>query len=147
MLGMHDNHDELTHYRLDRVRNLRLSEDIAVPIENRLGENALSLVRNKIATQVAHFGGEETRIVLEYTPGQIPNAILYDLAGDEVRVKKMKDGRMRATFCKQNSITLRGWLLQYAGMFKVIFKNICFAVCGPEGSANYTVSRDVFSRV
>ena len=29
--------------------------------------------------------------------------------------------------------------------FAKCFKNICFAVCGPEDSANYTVSRDVFS--
>ena len=120
VLGMHDNHEDFTSYRLDRIRNLQISNELAVPARERLGKNADEVIKKRLMTQVFHYGGEETRIVLEYIPEQISNAILYDFAGKDIRVRKACDGRMRAFFYKQNSITLRGWLLQHAAMFEVI---------------------------
>ena len=120
MLGMHDQHDELTHYRLDRVRNLCISQELEIPAEKRLGKNAGEIIQRKIASQVEHYGGEEIRIVLEYLPGQIENGILYDFVGEKVRVEKADGDHMRASFYKQDSITLQGWLIRNASMFEVV---------------------------
>ncbi len=120
LMGMHDHHNELTHYRLDRIRNLHISEKKEIPAQQRLGEDAVVVIQKKIASQVDHYGGEDTRIVLEYNPGQIENGILYDFVGENVRIQKLKDGRMRASFNKQDSVTLRGWLMRYCAMFEVV---------------------------
>ena len=121
LLGVHDNHDDFTCYRLDRIRNLSILDESAVPAQERLGKDADEVIRKRLMTQVSHYGGEEIRIVLEYSPDQISNAILFDFTGKAIRVSKAEDnGRMRASFYKQNSVTLRGWLLQHAAIFEVI---------------------------
>ena len=67
-----------------------------------------------------HFQGELIRVEVEYEPGQAANAILYDFAGENIRVRKLENGRCRAVFQKMDSVTLVGWFMQHAGMYKVI---------------------------
>lgn len=64
--------------------------------------------------------GELIRVEVEYEPGQAANAILYDFAGENIRVRKLENGRCRAVFQKMDSVTLVGWFMQHAGMYKVI---------------------------
>ena len=120
LVGMHDHHEDLTHYRLDRIRDLKISEEKAVPAEERLGKDAKTIIQKMIDRAVNHYSGEEICVVLEYYPGQAENAILYDFTGGKMHTQKMKDGRMRASFWKMNSVTLSGWLMQYASMYEVI---------------------------
>lgn len=67
-----------------------------------------------------HFQGELIRVEVEYEPSQAANAILYDFAGENIRVRKLENGRCRAVFQKMDSVTLVGWFMQHAGMYKVI---------------------------
>ena len=120
LIGSHDNHDGLTHYRLDRILNLCISDEYAIDAKEKVGPNPESYIQNYIKESVDHYAGDVIRIEVEYEPDPAMNAILYDFAGKDVKVHKQKDGLYRATFSKMNSVTLIGWFLQYGNWFKVI---------------------------
>ncbi len=102
LIGSHDNHDGLTNYRLDRVENLTISEENLIDAKEKIGQNPELYIQEYIEKSVNHFSGESIRIEVEYEPGQVTNAIC------------------RAVFSKMNSVTLTGWFMKYANMFKVI---------------------------
>lgn len=58
LIGSHDNHDGLTHYRLDRILNLRISEEYAIDAKEKVGPNPESYIQNYIEESVNHFSGE-----------------------------------------------------------------------------------------
>ncbi len=120
LIGAHDKYDGLTNYRLDRVENLMMSEEIMVMPDKKLGVNPELIIQKYIEDSVDHFSGKTIRIELEYEPGQASNAILHDFAGDKINVRKLKNGKCHASFTKMDSIMLAGWFMQYADRFKVI---------------------------
>lgn len=120
LIGSHDNHEGLTNYRLDRIENLEMSEEYAIDAKEKIGVNPELIIQKYIQESVNHFSGETIRIEVEYEPNQVTNAILYDFAGKNAKVKKLENGKCRAVFSKMDSVTLTGWFLQYASMFKVV---------------------------
>lgn len=120
LIGVHDHYDNITNYRLDRVRNLRIDEQDVIPAKEKLGEYPELAIQNYVKRSVGHFAGELVTVELEYTPGQITNAILYDFVGKDARVSRMPDGRARVRFRKYESVTLAAWVLQHADLFQVI---------------------------
>lgn len=120
LIGAHDHHDGLTHYRLDRIVNLSISDENAIDAKEKIGSNPEIYIRSYIEESVNHFSGEHVRIKVEYTPDAVTNAILYDFAGKDIVVHKQKDETYLATFTKMSSVALIGWFLQYANRFKVL---------------------------
>ena len=120
LIGAHDNHDNLVNYRLDRIVNLTMSEEKAIDAKEKVGVNPEMIIQEYIEKSVDHFQGELIRVEVEYEPSQAANAILYDFAGENIRVRKLENGRCRAVFQKMDSVTLVGWFMQHAGMYKVI---------------------------
>lgn len=78
------------------------------------------VIQNYIKKSVNHFSGDTIRIEVEYEPSPSTNAILYDFAGDGIRVRPLEKGKYKAVFKKMDSVTLVGWFVQYANRFKVI---------------------------
>ena len=120
LIGSHDNHKGLTHYRLDRILNLCISDEYAIDAKEKVGPNPEMFIQNYIEESVNHYSGDAVRIEVEYEPDPAMNAILYDFAGKDIKVRKQKNGLYRASFTKMNSVTLIGWFLQYGNWFKVI---------------------------
>ena len=96
LIGVHDNHDNLVNYRLDRIVNLTMSDERAVDAKEKVGVNPEMIIQEYIEKSVDHFQGELIRVEVEYEPGQAANAILYDFAGENIRVRKLENGRCRA---------------------------------------------------
>ena len=120
LIGSHDNHEGLTSYRLYRIENLTMSEEYLIDAKEKIGQNPELYIQEYIEKSVNQFSGESIRIVVAYEPNQVTNAILYDFAGSSVKVRKQPNGSCTAVFSKMNSVTLMGWFMQYANMFKVI---------------------------
>lgn len=120
LIGAHDNYSGLTHYRLDRIVDLQISDEYAIDAKEKIGANPETYIQNYIEESVNYFSGDVIRIEVEYTPDAVTNAILYDFAGKDIKVKKCKDGVYRASFTKMNSVTLLAWFLQYVNRFKVL---------------------------
>lgn len=98
LIGSHDNHNGLTNYRLDRVENLSMSDEYSIDAKEKIGVNPEIIIQDYIQKSVNHFYGDTIRIEVEYEPGQVTNAILYDFAGDNISVRKIKDRRYRSVF-------------------------------------------------
>lgn len=120
LIGSHDNHEGLTNYRLDRIENLTMLDENSIDATEKIGQNPELYIQEYIKESVNHFFGELISIEVEYEPSRTTNAILYDFVGGSVNVRKQSDGKCRAVFSKMYSVTLTGWFMQYANMFKVI---------------------------
>lgn len=120
LIGSHDNHDGLTHYRLDRIINLHISDENIIDAKEKVGSNPENYIQKYIEESVNHFSGELVRIEVQYKPDPITNAILYDFAGKDIKVHKQDGDVYNASFMKMNSVTLAGWFLQYCNRFKVL---------------------------
>lgn len=120
LIGNHDKYDNLTHYRLDRIENMRISELDMTKAEVKLGQNPEIKIREYIKQSVSQYSGEKVRLTLEFTPNQANNSIIHDFVGDDVWLRHLKNGNLEITFSKLNSPTLIAWLLQNAGRFKVV---------------------------
>ena len=120
LIGAHDNHEGLTNYRLDRIENMSMSSENAILAEEKIGINPEFVIQDYIKTSVNHFSGDIIRIEVEYESELATNGILYDFAGDGIKVRPLENGKYKATFKKMSSVTLVGWFVQYASRFKVI---------------------------
>lgn len=120
LIGAHDNHEGLTHYRLDRILNLNISDEYAIDAKEKVGPNPEIYIQTYIEESVNHFSGKLERIEVQYNPDPVTNAILYDFAGKDIKVKPQADNTYKASFSKMNTVTLTGWFLQYSNRFKVI---------------------------
>lgn len=120
LIGNHDKYDNLTHYRLDRIENMKISELDATPAEEKIGQNPELKIQEYIEKSVSQFSGDKVRITLEFTPNQTNNAIIHDFAGDDVMLKHVDNGNLRISFTKLNSPTLVSWLLENANRFTVV---------------------------
>lgn len=124
LIGAHDKYNELTYYRLDRVINLRESEERMIAPEEKLGPNPDWYIQEYIEKTVNNFSGKEIKIELEYTPSQGINGIILDFIGKQVAVHHSKDGKCRVKFSKMESETLVGWLVEYSDEVKVVKPDI-----------------------
>lgn len=120
LIGMHDNHDCLTHYRMDRMENVVISDEDEIQAKERMGPNTDCIIQEYIDKCVNHFIGDKIRISVEYEANQTTNAILYDFVDKSVIVKKIKDNIYQATFTKMKSVTLIGWFLEFSNYFTVV---------------------------
>ncbi len=120
LIGNHDKYDNLTHYRLDRIENMRISELDITPAEEKIGQNPEIKIQEYIEKSVSQYSGEKVRIVLEFTPNQTNNAIIHDFVGDDFMLRHLENGNLQITFTKLNSPTLVAWLLDNANRFTVI---------------------------
>ena len=99
---------------------MSMSSEEAIPAEEKIGVNPELVIQDYIKKSVNHFSGNTIRIEVEYNPAPITNAILYDFAGEGIRVRPLDNGKYKAVFKKMDSVTLVGWFVQYANRFKVI---------------------------
>lgn len=126
LIGSHDNHDGLTNYRLDRIENMSMSSEEAIPAEEKIGVNPELVIQDYIKKSVNHFSGDTIRIEVEYEPSPSTNAILYDFAGDGIRVRPLEKGKYKAVFKKMDSVTLVGWFVQYLVLYqKYTYEDAC----------------------
>lgn len=54
LIGSHDNHDGLTNYWLDRIENMRMSDEDAIPAEEKIGVNPEPVIQDYIKKSVNH---------------------------------------------------------------------------------------------
>lgn len=58
LIGAHDHREELTNYRLDRVLNLTISQEAAVPAREKIGANPDLFIQSYIERSVLCFWGK-----------------------------------------------------------------------------------------
>ncbi|MBQ3849892.1 MAG: WYL domain-containing transcriptional regulator [Clostridia bacterium] len=108
----------LTHFRLDRIRDVRLENEAIRPVsdEGVYGEdfNAVDYASKCLNM----FGGEVTRVTLRCDMGLLNE--LFDRFGDDIPVKKDGDEHFIARIEVALSEGLINWICQYGSRVEVI---------------------------
>ena len=110
----------LTNYRLDRMENVAISDKVMIPARNFTGPNPDVFLQEYIDRQVNHYSGSTIRLTLEFEPNPLNMALLAELDGYDLSVKRQRNGMSQVRLVKMDSPTLRGWLVRYASRFQVI---------------------------
>lgn len=114
-----DKYDNLTHFRLDRLENLRVCKDeIARNPKDFLGDNPSIKIQEHVDTCINQFSGALIRLKLEYEGSDMN--LLYDYAGENIRLIEKENGIFLVTLDVQNSDGLINWLMQCSQQFKVV---------------------------
>ena len=110
LIGNHDAHDNVSHYRVDRITAIEMLPDAAKP-KSAVREFArgFSLPRH-MAEHIYMFGGESVTVKLR-TNSSMMDA-LVDWFGKDFRIMKEENDQMIVTL-SCNEMAMKYWALQY----------------------------------
>ena len=118
LIGAYGQYRKLSYYRLDRIRNLKIQEELLSPIESILGPNADKKLIEFVDQNIYNHGGDATTIRLDADRNSIE--LLVDTFGDNVRIEPKQDGRLLATAKVNDGFGLELWLLQHGDFVQII---------------------------
>ena len=110
--------DALSYYRMDRIFNIRETEERAVPLQDILGSNAEQKLNTFVKQNIYNRKGEEIRLELRLLKNGVDTVI--DSFGNDVRVVANKDGTLSAFVTVTDSEGLYAWLLQHGRNVTVV---------------------------
>lgn len=106
-----ERHDNVSHYRLDHIRDIKITDTPAKPQRKVQGlENGLDLPKH-MAEHVYMFAGESKRVIMRTTPGMAGE--LIDWFGSCVTFSDETENSVIA-HVTANLQAMRFWALQYA---------------------------------
>lgn len=110
LIGTYDGRSA-SYYRLDRIRNLSITEEPAVPLQSIFGSNAEQKLKSFIKRNVYNKKGEEIRLRLRLVSNSVDTVL--DSFGDGVTVLNNSDGTIDAYVSLSDSEGLYTWLLHH----------------------------------
>lgn len=113
-----DKYNNLSHYRLDRITNIRVLDTARKPIRKVEGqENGLNLPKH-MAEHIYMFRGESVSVKLKF-----PKPLLSDFVDwfgtDHIDFVAQTEGELTARV-RVNKMAMRKWALQYATNVRVL---------------------------
>ena len=111
MIGNYDKYDNISHYRIDRIKNIRICDSPAKPQRKVVGmEWGLNLPQH-MAEHVYMFSGENAPVEFVASKGMAGE--LIDWFGNQVQFLNEDNEHIRARVTV-NLQAMRYWALQYA---------------------------------
>ena len=107
-----------SYYRLDRIRNLKVTEETAIPLQEIFGGNAEQKLRAFVKKNIYNKKGKEVRLQLQLMTNGVDTVM--DSFGEDVRVLDNGDGTVSAYVTVTDSEGLYTWLMHHAGECAVI---------------------------
>lgn len=112
-----DSYENISHYRLDRIREIEIAEDYARPLRSiKEFENGLDLPKH-MAEHIYMFSGESARVTMKTQPWMASD--LIDWFGDGVEFSDETENCVTATVTA-NLQAMRFWALQYSPFVTVV---------------------------
>ena len=105
-----------SYYRLDRIRNIEMLDELAVPLKELLTNGEAGL-RNYIDENIYATSGK--RVIIEIEGGEDMTDTVLDAFGSNATIKPTADG-IHARIKTNENKGLYRWLMQYAGSLKVV---------------------------
>ncbi|MCD7778837.1 MAG: WYL domain-containing protein [Clostridiales bacterium] len=113
ILGKCDEHKtNISRFRIDRIEDIRLLEEQAVPCEN--GQELSDMIKY---SKDMSFGEKGTAV---YVFTKKIEKVIYDRYGADIKVYHLSDGRMRVSVDEYFSNTLLGWIFSMGRDIEVI---------------------------
>ena len=111
LIGNYDKYDNISHYRIDHIRDIQLVDHPAKSKEKVEGlEHGLNLPRH-MAEHIYMFSGDSGRVKMQTTPGMAGE--LIDWFGNSVTFSEETENSVIA-YVTANLQAMRFWALQYA---------------------------------
>jgi predicted DNA-binding transcriptional regulator YafY len=119
LLGNIDQYDNVTYYRIDKIRNVEILKDRAKPMKQVKGlEKGLDLPKH-MAEHIYMFQGESVRVKLKCGTGMMDN--LIDWFGKDIMVfREAEDADEIIVRVKCNYKAMFYWALQYGPYVEVL---------------------------
>ena len=119
LVANHDEHDDLTNYRIDKMKNVKVLDEDAKPLEKINGcEDGYFNAAIYSKRNFKMFSGEDCEVTLQIKP-QLLNLIIDELGGD-VDIYKLDEDTYQVNFSAKFGIGLTKWILQLGADAKVI---------------------------
>lgn len=99
-------HEKICRYRVDRMKNVSLSEEASIAFDDAMREEA-----DNLKSLYSMFGGEKHTLTMEFD-NSLANAVI-DKFGIDVHMRKCDDKKFSVTANVQISPTFWGWLFQF----------------------------------
>ena len=111
LIGCTENHTNLSCYRLDRMKNLEISNDSYVPPETILGANPGLKISSYVQETLYNYSGRKITLTLSVERSAVD--CLLDYFGNNLRIES--DGeRLSISIRTTESEGLYRWLMQYS---------------------------------
>lgn len=117
LVGNFSGYDNLSHYRLDRIRNLSVSEEDILSADKLLGANASLKIAEHVKKSFYNYSGEKICLTLRFRDYMADD--LIDRFGQDIRITKNGD-MYEMTVMTEESCGLYYWLLQYGEEVTVV---------------------------
>ncbi len=118
LIGCYGSRGELSYYRLDRIRSLRMLDEPIVPMEEFLGADADRRLRTFVEQNIYNYGGKTTRLILSVDEDMID--ILKDSFGNSFRVIARDRDKIIAAVTVSDGWGLNTWLLQHGDSVQIL---------------------------
>lgn len=114
----YDKYDSVSHYRLDRITNIKLLDTPAKPQRKVKGiENGLDLPKH-LAEHLYMFAGES--VAVKFIAKRYIVTDVIDWFGKDIKFSDATDDEVTVTV-KVNPIAMKMWALKYSKHIRVIF--------------------------
>jgi predicted DNA-binding transcriptional regulator YafY len=108
-----DKYESLANYRVDRMMNIKVSDEPVTPLPRELHFDLAEWCQTKFSM----FGGEDMRVQLVFENDLIMP--LMDHFGKDIRVQKEDEAHGRAFVAIAKSTTFFGWLAQFGDLIRI----------------------------
>ncbi len=118
LVGSYGSYNKLSYYRLDRIRNLRVTDNPIVPAESFLGPNPGLRIQEFVDHNLFNFSGEVThlRLVIDETRADL----LVDTFGENFTVENRAEGKLTVRTTVSNGWGLMAWLMQHGDCVQIL---------------------------
>lgn len=113
----YDKYNDLSYYRLDRMKNLFICDEVVKSASEILGANADIRLEEYVRSSLYHYGGDKIKLELLVDDYMVDD--LVDYFGSDIRFQE-HSGQLRVFVDVLDSEGLYYWLLQYEQNVKVL---------------------------
>ena len=118
LIGCYGSYENLSYYRLERIRDIHMLDEPAVELKRLLGENADLRLREFINGNLNNYAGEPVTVRLAVDEERLD--LLYDTFGSDFHAEKSADGRLTVRVNVSDGWGLSEWLLQHGDCVEVL---------------------------
>ena len=116
LISHYPKHEDLTHFRVDRMSDIKITEEPCEKVENVMGENfSVGEYSRKLFSM---YSGESSRVEI-LCENKVMNSVI-DRFGKDVFVLKVDDEHFKAIVSVDLSPTFFAWIFTFGGKMKIV---------------------------
>lgn len=119
LIGNHDKYEDFTHYRIDRMHNIKITENQRRNITEIKGYDSHDNTSTYLKKTFRMFGGESTKVEIKFSNDMIN--IIIDRFGEEVMIRHLEDGHFKVIAEVNAGEGFISWILQFGDKAEVLY--------------------------